>query len=152
MRYGGLQEAKARINVLEITRLSKAYGAIPVLNDLNLQVKHGEHLLLLGPSGSGKGTLINLITGPLTPDSDDIRISGEPMTGLAAAARDDLGIRTRGRTFREDSRGPGRHDPFLRAGFAAPCARFRRYAHRNPAHHRNGRAADHRLIVRKLGP
>lgn len=70
--------------------MTKAYGSETVLRDLSLVLSPGQHLLLLGPSGSGKSTLINLLAGLLTPDSGEIRIAGEPMTGIPGAARDDL--------------------------------------------------------------
>lgn len=97
MRHGG--SGGGTTNVLEVRGLSKAYGVAPVLRDLTFSVSPGEHLLLLGPSGSGKSTVINLIAGLLTPDSGEIAIAGEVMTGLGGAARDDLRRRRIGIIF-----------------------------------------------------
>jgi len=85
--------------VLELRNVSKSYGGTPVLHDVSLSVAPGEHVLLLGPSGSGKSTLINVVTGLLTPDGGEIVIAGEAMTGLGAAARDDLRRRRIGIIF-----------------------------------------------------
>lgn len=59
----------------------------------------GEHALVLGPSGSGKTTFINIVTGLLTPSEGQMRVAGEPMSSLPAAARDDLRRRTIGLVF-----------------------------------------------------
>lgn len=85
--------------VLEVRGLSKAYAGHKVLRELSFSLPHGKHLLLLGPSGSGKSTLINLVAGLLTPDSGEIIIAGDSMTGLGGAARDDLRRRRIGIIF-----------------------------------------------------
>ena len=76
--------------VLAIDALTHSYGDRPVLHDVALEMRTGEHHLLLGPSGSGKTTLIHAIAGMLTPDSGRILIDGRPMTRIGAAARDRL--------------------------------------------------------------
>lgn len=62
----------------------------------------GQHLLLFGSSGSGKSTLINLIAGLLTPNTGDIMIAGEAMTGIRPRGRDDLRRRRIGIIFQTD--------------------------------------------------
>lgn len=52
--------------LLECRNLSKKYGNFCALSDLNLSLKHGEIVGLLGPNGSGKTTLIKLINGLLS--------------------------------------------------------------------------------------
>jgi len=99
VRHGGSRGCGGTADVLEVRGLSKAYGVAPVLRDLSFRVSPGEHLLLLGPSGSGKSTVINLIAGLLTPDSGEIAIAGEAMTGLGGTARDDLRRRQIGIIF-----------------------------------------------------
>lgn len=98
-RHGGVPDSEGPPPVLEIRRLSKAYGAAAILRDMSLRLEPGNHLLLLGPSGAGKSTLINLVTGLLTPDAGEILICGEPMTGLGGGARDDLRRRRIGIIF-----------------------------------------------------
>lgn len=87
------------VMLIDIEGLCFAHRQRPVLKQFSLQVRQGEHRLLLGPSGSGKTTLINLIAGLLTPDSGRIMIAGEDMGGAARTQRDDLRRRQIGIVF-----------------------------------------------------
>jgi putative ABC transport system ATP-binding protein len=75
------------------------YGGRPIIGRLSLTIEPGKHLLLLGPSGSGKTSLINLVCGLVTPEAGTIHIAGEPMTGVAESARDDVRRRRIGMVF-----------------------------------------------------
>lgn len=70
-----------------IHQLSKSYQEAgqrhEIFNDLNLQVSSGELVVLLGRSGSGKSTFLNLVSGIDQPDSGDIIINGIQLTGLS---------------------------------------------------------------------
>jgi nitrate/nitrite transport system ATP-binding protein len=70
---------------LELTNVCKGFGAngtrAEVLKDINLSVEQGEFVAIVGFSGAGKTTLINLITGLLTPDSGSIMLNGLAITG-----------------------------------------------------------------------
>jgi nitrate/nitrite transport system ATP-binding protein len=74
--------------MLEISGLSKSYGSggtrTPVLQDLNLAIEAGEFVAIVGFSGSGKTTLISTIAGLLEPDSGEIRLRGERVTGAGS--------------------------------------------------------------------
>ena len=48
-------------NIIEFQNVSKSFGDLKVLDDLNLEVKHGEKLALIGPSGSGKTTILRIL-------------------------------------------------------------------------------------------
>lgn len=62
--------------ILECKNLSKRYGRTQALTDVNLSLKAGRIIGLLGPNGSGKTTMIKLINGLLTPSNGEIRIDG----------------------------------------------------------------------------
>lgn len=62
--------------IIELQDVSFSYGAAPVLERVNLQVKEGEFLGIVGPNAGGKSTLLKLILGLLKPQSGRIRIVG----------------------------------------------------------------------------
>ena len=72
---------------ISIHRLSKSYQESGhqhvIFSDLHLQVNRGEFIVLLGRSGSGKSTFLNLISGIDPPDSGKIIINGTDITGLS---------------------------------------------------------------------
>ena len=63
--------------ILECKNLSKRYGKVAALDDVNLVIEPGRVVGLLGPNGSGKTTLIKLINGLLTPSTGEILVGGE---------------------------------------------------------------------------
>lgn len=63
--------------VIEIKNLKKAFGIVPVLRNLTLQLFENENLVILGKSGSGKSVLIKCIVRLLYPDSGIINVLGE---------------------------------------------------------------------------
>jgi branched-chain amino acid transport system ATP-binding protein len=65
---------------LEIHDLCKNFGGIRAVDELSFEVKHGEILGLLGPNGSGKTTVFNLITGVYEADSGRIRFKENDIT------------------------------------------------------------------------
>lgn len=81
--------------IVELTGVNKHYGALHVLNDINLQVTKGEVVVILGPSGSGKSTLCRAINRLETIDDGKISIDGKilPEEGKALATlRADVGM------------------------------------------------------------
>jgi ABC-type nitrate/sulfonate/bicarbonate transport system ATPase subunit len=56
-------------------------GAITVLSNISLEVRKGKTLCIVGPSGCGKTTILNLISGFLTPTSGSIKVDGRPVRG-----------------------------------------------------------------------
>lgn len=66
--------------VLEIERLSKSFGGLTALTDFDSEVYEGEILGLIGPNGSGKTTVFNLITGFLKPDKGRVAFKGMDIT------------------------------------------------------------------------
>nr|CAD6413629.1 ABC transporter ATP-binding protein [Rhizobium sp. Q54] len=67
-------------NSVSIRDLSLSFGAVKVLQDLNLEIRDGEFLVLLGSSGCGKSTLLNCIAGLLEPTDGQIFIKGRNVT------------------------------------------------------------------------
>jgi multiple sugar transport system ATP-binding protein len=72
---------------LEISNVSKAYGAIPVLDRISLAMEAREFIAFLGPSGSGKSTLLRIIAGLETLDQGEVRLDGERIDGLPPGRR-----------------------------------------------------------------
>ena len=66
---------------LDVNDVRLAYGNRQVLDGINLTLGPGEGALLLGPSGSGKSSLLNIICGLQSPDSGAVLCDGEPMAG-----------------------------------------------------------------------
>ena len=65
---------------VQIKNLDLQFGAVTVLQDLNLDIHEGEFLVLLGSSGCGKSTLLNCIAGLLEPTGGQIHINGRNVT------------------------------------------------------------------------
>jgi putative ABC transport system ATP-binding protein len=76
---------------ITIRQLSKSYQESgrrqEIFSDLNLQVRRGEFIVLLGRSGSGKSTFLNLVSGIDPPDNGEIIINGTNLTGLSEHKR-----------------------------------------------------------------
>ena len=75
------------MSFLTIQNVSKSYGALSVLRDINIAVEEGEFLVLVGPSGCGKSTLLNIIAGLEELSAGDIIINGKVMNGVHPAQR-----------------------------------------------------------------
>jgi phospholipid/cholesterol/gamma-HCH transport system ATP-binding protein len=72
--------------MIEIRGLKKRLSRRPVLDGLDLDVRKGETLVVLGPSGTGKSVLLKHIIGLMQPDQGSIRIDGEEIVGLGEKA------------------------------------------------------------------
>jgi ribose transport system ATP-binding protein len=64
--------------VLELDHITKIFPGVRALDDVNLRLKQGEVLALVGENGAGKSTLINCITGVVSPEEGEIRVNGQP--------------------------------------------------------------------------
>jgi branched-chain amino acid transport system ATP-binding protein len=77
---------------LEIVHLKKAFGGLPVTQDVSLAIRPGERRLIIGPNGAGKTTLFNQVTGDLRPNSGHIKLFGTDITPLAPYKRAHFGL------------------------------------------------------------
>ena len=66
--------------ILELTDVCKGYGSETILKGINLSVEQGQFVVVLGFSGTGKTTLINLVAGLTAPDSGTVAFKGAPIT------------------------------------------------------------------------
>ncbi|MCW5692630.1 MAG: ABC transporter ATP-binding protein [Pseudolabrys sp.] len=73
---------------IHVRQVSKSYGAVAVLDRVDLHVQAGEFLTLLGPSGSGKTTLLMVLAGFTRPDSGSILFGTQEVIRLAPQKRD----------------------------------------------------------------
>ena len=70
--------------VLQLANLRKAFGGLVAIDDASFTLRRGEILGLIGPNGSGKTTVLNLISGALRADRGAIALAGEPIALLPA--------------------------------------------------------------------
>ena len=77
---------------IEIEGLHKAFGVIPALDGIDLEVERGTVLGLLGPNGAGKTTLVRILTTLLAPDAGRATVAGFDVTRQAAELRSVIGL------------------------------------------------------------
>jgi branched-chain amino acid transport system ATP-binding protein len=82
--------------LLEVRGLSRSFGGLQAVRSLDLHADAGEIVGLIGPNGSGKTTVLNLLSGALRPHAGSITLSGRPIAGLPAYRIARLGV---ARTF-----------------------------------------------------
>ena len=79
-------------NLLGVTSISKSFGEIKSLIDVDFHVEYGEIVGLLGDNGAGKSTLIKIMTGYLQPNNGGIFWKGERVSDLSVSKARELGI------------------------------------------------------------
>jgi nitrate/nitrite transport system ATP-binding protein len=67
--------------LLDLKGISKSFGAQTVLRDISLSIEEGECVAIIGYSGTGKTTLVNLLAGLIKPDAGEALLDGKPITG-----------------------------------------------------------------------
>jgi branched-chain amino acid transport system ATP-binding protein len=84
------------VPLLEVRNLTKHFGGLSAITELDLDILDSEILGIIGPNGAGKSTLFNLISGFYPPTGGTVTFEGRPITGLKAHKIAQLGI---GRSF-----------------------------------------------------
>lgn len=79
-------------NILEVKNLTRRFGGLTAVRDLDLDVKRGTIHSLIGPNGAGKTTLVNMITGFDKPNEGSITLNGEDITGMESFRLVERGI------------------------------------------------------------
>lgn len=112
--------------MIRLEKASKYYGSkgnlIRAVDEVSLEIKEGEFVMLTGPSGSGKTTLLNLIGGMTRPDSGEIFGAGKNLPAMSDAERSKFRARMVGFVFQFQSMFPALNAldnvrlPFLFAG------------------------------------
>lgn len=80
--------------MLEMKRISKRFGEVEALRQVNFAVARNEVVGLVGDNGAGKSTLIKIVTGYHQPDSGEVYFKGERVENLSVAEARQLGIET----------------------------------------------------------
>jgi branched-chain amino acid transport system ATP-binding protein len=82
--------------LLRARGLSRYFGAVPAVHNVDFEVMPGERRAILGPNGAGKSTFFNLIAGDIGPSEGSVELFGRDVTALAVSRRARLGL---GRTY-----------------------------------------------------
>src|SRR5947207_4406085 len=77
--------------MIEVEHLTKYYGTIPVVRDVNFHVERAEILAFLGTNGARKTTTMRMITGYLPPTTGSVRVAGFDVSEKSLEARQHLG-------------------------------------------------------------
>jgi simple sugar transport system ATP-binding protein len=80
--------------LVELRNVSKSFGSICALSDVNVSIDKGEVVGLVGDNGAGKSTLIKILAGVVQPSSGEILVRGQLVTGWSAARSREAGIET----------------------------------------------------------
>ncbi len=128
------------MRLLEIEGLSKSFGGLKAVHDVDLVVNEGEIVGIIGPNGSGKTTVLNLVTGFLKPDAGKVTFGGEDITGFPRYRVSQKGI---ARTFQLVK-------PFLESTVLEDVMVGRAYGHA-PAETLKAAAEESTEILKRVG-
>lgn len=88
-----MSEVKNDDEILRVSKLKKSFGNNTVLSEVDLKLKKGETVVILGRSGTGKSVILKCIIGLILPDSGSIEIFGEDILNIKQAEKSRLRIR-----------------------------------------------------------
>ncbi|MEM8637391.1 MAG: ABC transporter ATP-binding protein [Cyanobacteria bacterium P01_G01_bin.54] len=86
------RSAPQRQPIIQLRQISKAFGSHMILDEVDLEIYPGEALVIIGPSGTGKSTILRIIAGLLAPDSGEIYVQGQRRQGLIEDQADPITI------------------------------------------------------------
>ena len=78
--------------LIELKGVSKSFGSNVILDKVDLTLYQGEALAIIGPSGTGKSTILRISAGLLAPDAGEVYVQGQRRQGLIEDAPDPIGI------------------------------------------------------------
>ncbi|HEY9667965.1 MAG TPA: ABC transporter ATP-binding protein [Coleofasciculaceae cyanobacterium] len=78
--------------LIELKGISKAFGGNIILDNVDMTIYQGEALAIIGPSGTGKSTILRIIAGLTAPDAGEIYVMGQKRVGLIEDSEDPIGI------------------------------------------------------------
>jgi len=83
-----LMSSNPPVPLLELQGIHKSFGNTVILNGIDLKIYAGEAVAVIGPSGTGKSTILRIITGLLQPDSGKVFVNGHPLHSIAGSEDD----------------------------------------------------------------
>lgn len=87
---------KNKTTTILVQNLSKNFGDIHAVNNVNFAAYQGDVIALLGPNGAGKSTLINMIAGYISPTAGKIEVLGKDITEASLFAKENIGFLSEG--------------------------------------------------------
>lgn len=78
--------------IIELKGVSKSFGGNVILDQVDLTIEKGDALAIIGPSGTGKSTILRIMAGLLAPDEGEVYIQGQLRQGLIEDGEDPVGI------------------------------------------------------------
>lgn len=78
--------------ILSVEQLTISFGGLKALDRASFAIEYGELVGLIGPNGSGKTTMLNILSGHLRPDSGRVLLEGQDITGMRPEALARLGV------------------------------------------------------------
>ena len=80
------------MSILQVKDVSKSFGGLRALNDVNLEVEEGTVHAIIGPNGAGKSTLLNCFVGKLEPDTGSVMFNGVSLLGIEPYEINQVGV------------------------------------------------------------
>jgi ABC transport system ATP-binding/permease protein len=84
------QADKSGTLVIQADQISKAFGARPIIDNFSIRIMRGDRIGIVGPNGTGKTTLINVLSGVLAPDSGQVRLGANVQMATLDQGRESL--------------------------------------------------------------